>query len=220
MAVIRKRSPVSFAHPAVQTVLREGWEVVLEYASQGNGRNGPHLIDLSHKVKWDVQDKDLSRLNIAGVSIPEKPGQAATAEGMLIRRMNRTQAGVWHLGESAPEFPEESAFSDVTEAALLLALLGESIFSIMEKVSALDFGGQGQEAPFLLQGPVLHIPCQVVSLGKSGGKSGGIPAVLIACSRGYGHCMAEGLLDAGAEWKLAPAGENLFTEWARKRDED
>ena len=36
-------------------------------------------------------------------------------------------------------------------------------------------------------------------------------AVLIACSRGYGRDMTEGLLHAGAEWNIVPAGEAAFT---------
>jgi hypothetical protein len=31
--------------------------------------------------------------------------------------------------------------------------------------------------------------------------------------RGYGYSMAEGLLHAGGEWGLQPAGERAFTNW-------
>jgi hypothetical protein len=90
-----------------------------------------------------------------------------------------------------------------------LALLGKDVFSTLEKASALDFLSPERRAPFLLQGPVLHVPCQVVCLEKDTDAA----AVLFTCSRGYGESMAEGILSAGGEFGLRPAGEAVFTNW-------
>ena len=167
------------------------------------------MIDLSHRAKWDVQDADLSQVQPWGVTVPETPGGCVLQNGLLINRMNRTQVACWHLAGDNPDIPEETSYTETTDASVLLALVGKEAFSIMEKLSSLDFSSPEKRPPCLFQGPVIHVPCQVVSLGESGGLS----AVLISCSRGYAHSMVEGLLDAGAEWKLCPAGENAFGKW-------
>ena len=204
MKNIIRRSPVSFDSRPAKTEMRDNWTVVLEYETE---ETGPYVIDLSHSAKWDLQDTDLSQFRPWGVTIPQTPGQCAFQNGILINRMNRTQAACWHLCKTSPQVPEESAYTETTDATLLLALLGKDVFSIMEKVSALDFISPERKTPFLLQGPILHVPCQVVCLEKADENI----AVLFTCSRGYGESMVEGILSAGAEFGLRPAGENALT---------
>ena len=76
-----------------------------------------------------------------------------------------------------------------------------------EKLTKLDFIDPALATPFVLQGPFSHVPCQLVCLGREGGKSG----VLFTCSRGYGKDMVDGLMHAGHEFGLRPAGENRFS---------
>ena len=204
MKNIIRRSPVSFDSRPAKTEMRDNWTVVLEYEAE---ETGPYVIDLSHSAKWDLQDTDLSQFRPSGVTIPQTPGQCAFQNGILINRMNRTQAACWHLCKTSPQVPEESAYTQTTDSTLLLALLGKDVFSIMEKVSALDFISPERKTPFLLQGPILHVPCQVVCLEKADENI----AVLFTCSRGYGESMVEGILSAGAEFGLRPAGENALT---------
>ena len=206
MKNIIRRFPVSFDSRPVKTEMRDNWTVVLEYEAE---ETGPYVIDLSHSAKWDLQDTDLSQFRPSGVTIPQTPGQCAFQNGILINRMNRTQAACWHLCKTSPQVPEESAYTQTTDSTLLLALLGKDVFSIMEKVSALDFVSPERKAPFLLQGPILHVPCQVVCLEKADENI----AVLFTCSRGYGESMVEGILSAGAEFGLRPAGENALNKW-------
>lgn len=106
-----------------------------------------------------------------------------------------------------PDFAGHFAFTNVTEAYALFALLGKAVFSIMEKVTPLDLLSPERKTPFLAMGPVLHVRSQVVVLARGVDSS----AVLAACPRGYGQSMAEALLDAGKEWGLRPGGENIFT---------
>ncbi len=206
MKNIIRRSPVSFDSRPAKTEMRDNWTVVLEYEAE---ETGPYVIDLSHSAKWDLQDTNLSQFRPWGVTIPQTPGQCAFQNGILINRMNRTQAACWHLCKTSPQVPEESAYTETTDATLLLALLGKDVFSIMEKVSALDFISPERKTPFLLQGPILHVPCQVVCLEKADENI----AVLFTCSRGYGESMVEGILSAGAEFGLRPAGENALNKW-------
>ncbi len=210
MAVeIKRQSPISFPGNPLKTELRGHWTVMQEYEAKGDA---PRVIDLSHRIRWDLQDSDIARHRPGGVSIPDTPGRCVFENGVLINRMNRTQASIWHLSGEDLSIPDDPAFTDVTDATVFLALLGKEIFSITEKLTTLDFFDPLKEAPFLLQGPFSHVPCQMVILGNTPEKS----AILFTCSRGYAQDMIAAVLEAGAEFELHPAGENAFSDWVNK----
>lgn len=206
MVQIERKSPVAFDQRPARTETREGWTVVLEYDNEGAG---PHVMDLSHLPRWDVQDGALDGISPAGVTIPETPGDCILSDGILINRMNRTQAAVWHLLADAVEIPAQSPFTDVTEATVFLAIVGKEVFSIAEKLSALDFRDPQKTPPFLSQGPLSHVPCQLATLSRDAHSSG----LLFTCSRGYARDMVHAVTAAGAEFGLRPAGEDRFREW-------
>ena len=202
---MNRKSPVTFSTQPMKTYFRDGWEVVHAYADEGQG---PFLVDLSHRPKWDVQHASLSTLRPWMLMFPEAPGQCRLESGRLLNRMNHSQAAIWHLVGNEAELIPEPFFTDITDGLCLLALVGEQAFSVMEKVSPLDLASPGKTPPFLVQGPVLHIPCQVVVLARKSKN----PIVLTAFSRGYGQSMAETFLDAGAAFGLRPGGENVFRQ--------
>ena len=105
--------------------------------------------------------------------------------------------------------PDETAYTDVTDATVFLALIGKNLAHLLEKLTSLDFFNPLTEPPFLLQGPLSHVPCQCVMLEKTGDAGG----LLFTCSRGYARDMVHAVLDAGAEFGLRPAGENVFNRW-------
>jgi len=207
MAEIIRRSPVHFDARPVRTQERQHYPVVLEFDGEGPG---PYLVDLSHKTRWDLQSPSVVTYRPADAAVPEKPGQCALGKTVLINRMNRTQAAVWHLDGAPAGMPEDSAYTDVSESTVFLALFGPKAFFITEKLTSLDFMDPNQRPPYLLQGPMSHVPCQIAVLEKKPGGAGGI---LFTCSRGYAHCMTHAVLDAGAEFGLRPAGEDRFTAW-------
>lgn len=206
METVIRCSAVSFDATPVKTEERDGWSVMLEYEDEGPG---PYVVDLSHRPRWDLQDANIGGNQTLGITIPGDPGQCVFENGYLINRMNRTQAAVWHLAGAAPIFPDDPAFTDVTDATVLLAICGQDLFSILEKLSSLDFLDPSREAPFLLQGSVSHVPCQIVTLDNKPEKSG----ILMTCSRGYARDMVGTVLEAGAEFNLRPAGEQAFSDW-------
>ena len=203
---ILRRSAIVFDAVAAKTEERDGWAVVLEYGEEGPG---PHVVDLSHRPRWDLQDAEIGRNQTLGISIPSAPGRCVFEKGFLLNRMNRTQASVWHLAGTTPVLPDDPAYTDVTDATVFLAIFGQHLFAILEKLSALDFMDPAREAPFLLQGPFSHVPCQIVALDKTPAR----PGILMTCSRGYGRDMVDAILEAGAEFKLRPAGEQAFSRW-------
>jgi hypothetical protein len=197
---------VVFSARPARTEKRDNWEVALAYENEGQG---PHLIDLSHRSRWDLQDADLSSFSPWDLSVPEVPCHCRLENGILINRMNRTQAAIWHLAGDPLEAPTGAAYTEVTDAAALLMLLGADVLSIAEKLTSLDLGRPGLEPPFLMQGPFCHVPAQVVFLGNHAGLQG----LLFAFSRGYAQAMVHAVLAAGAEWDLRPAGEPVFSTW-------
>jgi hypothetical protein len=207
MAEIKRQSPVRFTVSPIKTEVRDNWTVALEYDKEGQG---PWLVDLAHKTRWDLQNSTVGELTPCDLAVPAVPGACTFADGTLVNRMNRTQASIYHLGGAAPDMPHLSGYTDVTESTVFLALFGPKVFFIAEKLTSLDFMDPDKNAPFLLQGPFCHVPCQIVTLEKSADGNGGF---LLTCSRGYGDSMVHAVLEAGAESGLRPAGENRFSSW-------
>ncbi len=212
MINIQRYSPVSFNTAPKKTENRDNWTIALEY--EGEDTNTPFIIDLSHRTRFDVQNSSLSSIQPFGVTIPKEPGQSVFKNGFLVNRMNRTQASLWHIvGKETPEIPTESAYTDVTESTMFVALIGEKVFSIAEKLSALDFFDPDKKVPFLFQGPLCHVPCQIVTLQREDKT----PGFMFTCSRGYGMVMTHAVMEAGKEFGLKPAGENFFSSWLKNQ---
>jgi hypothetical protein len=207
MTEIKRESPVRFNVSPLKTEMRNNWTVALEYDDEGQG---PWIVDLAHKTRWDLQNSKIGEAVVNDVAVPVNPGECVIADGLLINRMNGTQASIYHLGAGTPELPDYSGFTDVSESTVFVALFGPKTFRVAEKLTNLDFLDPKKQAPFLLQGPFCHVPCQIVTLEKSADGSGGF---LLTCSRGYGDSMIHAILEAGAEFGLRPAGENRFGSW-------
>jgi hypothetical protein len=207
MKEIQRISPVVLKSTPLKTEKRDNWEVVMEYHGEGDG---PYLVDLSHRPRFDLQSSNLAAKTPFGIVIPETPGHCALENGILANRMNGTQVSLYNLdGGDTIAMPDESEFTDVTESTICVALFGKNVFSICEKLTALDFMDPDKTAPFLFQGPFSHVPCQIVTLSKEGEGSG----LILTCSRGYGRDMIHSILHAGEEFGLAPAGETRFASW-------
>ena len=206
MKDIKRYSPVQFKATPLDTETQDNWEVVLKYHGEGDG---PFLVDLSHRMRLDLQCSDAASKTPFGVSVPETPGQSVIENGFLINRMNGIQASIYHVTGDAPEMPEDREYTDVTENTLFVAIIGRDAFRVCEKLSNLDFTDPEKQAPFLYQGPFSHVPCQIVTVCRDGERSG----IVMTCSRGYGRDMIHAILHAGEEFGLKPAGEARFTEW-------
>lgn len=207
MAEMRRQSPVRFAASPLKTEVRDNWAVALAYSDEGDG---PWLVDLSHKTRWDLQNRDIDAMTVGDQTVPEAPGVCTLAGHTLINRMNATQASIYHLGGGAPDLPDVSGYTNVSEATLFVALFGPRAFRVAEKLTNLDLMNPAPKAPFLLQGPFCHVPCQIATLEKQSDGSGGF---LLTCSRGYADSMIGAILEAGVEFGLKPAGENRFDIW-------
>lgn len=205
-ANLKHRSPVKLGGRPVKTVLRDGWPIVRQYAGESSG---PFIIDLSHFPRWDIQDKNPGHIRPYGDKIPEMPGQILMDTNFLMGRLNATQAIAWHFSPEPPLFPQNTAFTDVTESAAAIALAGPSVFMIAEKLCSLDLLSPRATPPFLVQGPFSNVPCHIWVLDRDG--FGGCFA--LTCSRGYAHDMVGAVLEAGSQWEMLPDGEDRFHSW-------
>ena len=207
MNSIHRQSPIHFDHEASASTVRAGWNVVLEFANQGEG---PWLVDLSHLQRWDYQHAELDSCRPFGMDVPAKPGQAILQDKKLITRMNRTQVTIWNLAsDDLPDMPEAMNVTELTDAHCMLAVLGNGTPQVMEHVSNLDLFWPDRQMPFLTQGPIMHIPCQVVTVDKD--------CVLMTFSRGYGQSFADAMLHAASGCKLGPGGEEMFNRWLSRK---
>ncbi len=207
MNALQRISPVVFTSTPLKTEQRNNWQVVLEYSKEGEG---PFLVDLSHRQRFDLQDADIDGITPFGLPLPARPGSCLLEKGVLANRMNHTQVSLFSLdGNQELCLPDGTGYTDVTDATLCVALVGKQVFSICEKLTALDFMDTGRTIPFLFQGPFSHVPCQMVTMSRDKDKGG----IILTCARGYARDMIHAILDAGEEFGLAPAGELKFTNW-------
>jgi len=64
--------------------------------------------------------------------------------------------------------------------------------AVMEKITSLGMTPRDNQPPFILQGPVLQITCQILVMAEN--------IVLLAFSRGYAQSMSEAILQSGSPW--------------------
>lgn len=206
-----RRSPCSVGAKPAETELRDGWNVVLRYEGEdgdpdrgdGHPDSGPRLVDLSHRRRWDFQDSGVGGLRPMGLPVPERFGQVGVHEGLVINRMNGTQVAIWHLGTAPPpDTPPDTGFTEVTDGHCMLAFVGSGVQEVLEHLTSLDLFDPARDMPFLTQGPVLHVPCQVVTFAPD--------LVVMTLARGYGETFAEAALASGVIEGLAPGGEAGF----------
>ena len=199
-----RRSPVSFAATPAETETRDGWTVVLAYEGE-DGCEGPWLVDLSHRRRWDFQDGRLEKMRPMGLPVPKRFGEVGVNGALAINRMNRTQVAIWHLGADAPPSPpDEIELTETTDGHCMLAFVGAGVPEVLEHLTPLDLFEPERPRPFLTQGPVLHVPCQIVTFADD--------LVVMTLARGYGETFAEAALESGAIAGLRAGGERVFSQ--------
>jgi hypothetical protein len=204
---IERLSPIHLPGKPEKTETRDGWTVVLEYADEGEG---PWVVDLSHSPRWDIQGSDLDAATPKGVTLPAAPGGVGCSAGFLVGRTGMRQAFLWAFNGKLPAMG--AGCTETTEGTACLALIGRDVLNTVEKLTSLDLGTPAVKAPFLKLGPFAHLTAQVVVLSADPQAA----AVLVACSRGFGHDLAHAVLQAGEEFGLQPAGESRLKAFLPK----
>ena len=203
----RKQSPIHFPVRAVKTELRRGWEVARAYPDDDSPLV---IVDLSHIAKWELYGRGLEGQEVGPATIPRIPGQATLAAGLVVNLCRPAVALIWQLSDDVSwDLPAGAALTEVTDSFALVALIGDDVPRVFEKVSDLDLKLPAKQNACFLQGPVLDAPAQVLVVSETDSSVG----LLLAVSRGSGQSVVDVLLDAGAEFGLRPAGEERFKKW-------
>ena len=71
MTEIKRESPVRFKASPKKTEMRNNWTVALEYDDEGQG---PWIVDLAHKTRWDLQNSKIGEAVVNDVAVPVNPG--------------------------------------------------------------------------------------------------------------------------------------------------
>ncbi len=117
MKEIKRVSPVVLKSTPVKTKTTDNWEIVMEYEGEGDG---PFLIDLTHKQRFDYQDSNLGEKKPFNINIPEIPGNSVFDKKILINRMNNTQVSIYNFGEENIVMPEDSGLQMLQSRHYLL----------------------------------------------------------------------------------------------------
>ncbi len=200
-----RRSPVVFPAKPARTEVRDGWTVVARY--EGEDRHaGPWLVDLSHRRRWDFQDADVAACRPMDLPVPQRLRQVGVNGPFVVSRMNRTQVAIWHLGQGPlpARTPREAGLTEITEGHCMLAFVGAGTAQALEHLTPLDLFDPLLPKPFLTQGPVLRVPCQVVTLAAD--------LAVMTLARGYGATFVDAALGSAGISGLAPGGEQRFVE--------
>ncbi len=207
----KKQSPTRFPKRPSKTEYRNGWEVALAY---GNDCAPLVVIDLSHISKWEIYDRQLEGRTLGPVTIPPAPGEVILTPGLAVCLCRPSVALIWQLAdEFSWDLPTGATFTEVTDGYALIALIGDDGPRVMEKITDLDLVLAAGQTARLIQGPVLDGACRIMFFSKPDSSTG----LLLAVSRGAGQSVVDAILDAGAEFGLQPAGEEVFKKWLRKQ---
>jgi hypothetical protein len=203
--MLKRVSPVDMGLKAERVTVKDGWEISMAYAGE-IPRSPLFVADLSHVPKWTLQGPDLDRMRPAGLSMPAKTGMITLERDLLLALCNPRECRIMCLGDETPVF-EETAFTDVTDAYAAVAVVGTRCFDVFSKLSSFDF--EGRFSPRAASAPVEDVTCLLVRIDGTDG----VPGIILAGARGYGHFFADAILDAGKEYSIRKAGWERFSKW-------
>jgi glycine cleavage system aminomethyltransferase T len=207
--MLKRKSPLDMGLKPERILERDGWEIALSYVGEMT-RNDLFITDLSHAPKWTVQGPDLDSMRPAGLNMPGRSRVVVQSNGSLIARLSGSEARIMVFGNETPPLTDP-CITDVTDAFAAMAAVGPNCYGLLSKLSAVDLAKD--PPPSAALAPVEDVTCLIVqAVGQ-----GGIPGLIIASARGYGHFLLEVLLDAGREYGIQAAGWERFQTWFNPR---
>lgn len=209
MTTLKRISPAELPGNIAKSEERDGYTVALKY--QQENENGPWLIDLCHRPKYDYQCNGKEPGTPSGFSLPKTPGNAKIKDGWLISAIGTSQFSLIHIGKGECTSPDDPGFTETTDGRCLFAIGGIGASMLMEKFTRMNFNDPKLSLPCMLQGPMIHTFGQLHILGKDEDR-----LFLVNIGRGYAQSVVHAVLDIGKPYGLKPAGEGVFTTWLVK----
>jgi aminomethyltransferase folate-binding domain-containing protein len=164
------------------------------------------LTDLSHRPKAVVQGAAVKELD------PPKPGLAKWTGKGYIGSLTQDEAVIFDLTGSMAVDWQNPAYTDMTEAWVLLAVWGPKALPVMQRLVEIDIERPDLDHPFYLITQNHAINVQIINLKRTE------PGFLIACNRSHGQNLFDTLLHAGEHLGLKPAGIEAFEKWLKHSD--
>ena len=93
---------------------------------------------------------------------------------------------------------------DGTHSRALFRLTGADAASVLEKLCSLDWNDHMTPDGAAVSGSVARVTCDIVRNDLDG-----TPSYLISCDRSYGQYLFEVILDAGQEFSISPAIDQI-----------
>lgn len=190
--------PDQTGNPVEENV--DGWPVILRFEpAEADPVVG--LTDLSHRPKAVVQGETVKELD------PPKPGLAKWTGQRYIGSLTQDEAVIFDLTGPMKVDWRNPAYTDMTEAWVLLAMWGPQALPVMQRLVEIDIERPELDKPFYLITKNHAINVQIVNLKRTE------PGFLIACNRSHGQNLFDTLLHAGAHLGLKLVGMEGFEKW-------
>jgi len=188
------RGPLLDAHRRNQASLgqQNGWEVALRYPADLSRGDGNSLVDLSHWTAWELGGKGTGPALVAEFGADVRLRRIHVTEHATACRLTPSRVLVFGNLKTAP-----ATAIDVTGGWAGLALLGPEADFILSKVTAVDLREQTLPVLGCCQGPIFGVNtlfCRYADRFE-----------LHVCPDSL-EFLWDVLLDAGAEFRLQPAG--------------
>ncbi len=198
---------------------RDGWQVAERFPEAGPdaAARGVAIADESANGKLQVQGEDAEGLVGAAFAAPALAvGKSATVETLGPGRVCRLRRDLYFIGtapaEAAPALERlhreqgasenaETAVTDLTHGCSELRLVGPAAPELLSKVCGLDFDQRRFPDGDARQSSVAKTRQLIVR-----GDVGGLPSYSLIGGRSLGAYLWDTLMQAGAEFAVAPLG--------------
>ncbi|NLI80932.1 MAG: hypothetical protein GX443_04500 [Deltaproteobacteria bacterium] len=208
MMSMKRRSPLHMGLDPARVITVGGWEIALSYYGETT-HSSLVVSDLSHIRKWSIQHRGLENVQVFGLPVPPRPRGVHATGGMVLARLGNSEARLMAWEGDFPSSAVEPFWTDVTDAAASLAVVGPRCYDLLGKLSSVDLGAD--PVPSAAMAPLEDVTCLIIQLRGEHE----IPGLIISCARGYGHFLIHAILDSGREYGIQAAGWERFTRWAR-----
>ena len=177
-----------------------GWPVV-ERFEPPTGDCQVGLTDLSHRPKAIVQGKAVQALGVV------KPGQAIWNGQVLVGCMKPEEAVVFDLTGPIDPGWTDSAYTDMTNGWVLLAIWGEKSLEVLQRLVTVDLEPRQTQGPVFFATGSHGIRVQLINL------RGTAPGFVISCVRSHGQNLFDACIRSGRQFDLKITGQRAFYNW-------
>ncbi|MEW6265635.1 MAG: hypothetical protein AB1641_21385 [Thermodesulfobacteriota bacterium] len=182
-----------------------GWTLARKYRDEDTDAPAG-LIDLSHRPKALVYGPAVEKLGRLSPGRAEWNGQA-----FLCCRKPGECIVYDLLGPLQPQWPDRY-YTDMTDAWVLLALIGPRAREVIQRLAAIDFERPDRPGPLFAVTRGHGLWLQLLNPRRKA------PGFFLATERSHGQNLAKGLRHVGHHLGLKIMGLDAFNDWFTRSD--